>query len=330
MNKLFLFLFVFLFSYSVYGQTTKVAPKPAKPATPKPGTQKPVATKSSTPQPLLKNLDDSASYAIGYSMGNISKSQGLSVLNTSLVTRAFDDITKKRPCLMSETSSRDFLNKYVSQENQKGNVAKPSNQAILKTLNDSLSYAISLNHALFFSQQGITKINSALVTRALNDVLGNKPCLINDAIANNVMNKLMTEIQEKNVQVTIDAGNTFLANNKKKPGVNTTPSGLQYEVITMGTGIKPTAVDTFVCHYRGTLLDGTEFDASYKRNQPLIYGVSQVIRGWTEGLQLMPVGSKFKFYIPYTLAYGAFDNPPIPGGSMLIFELELLDVKKKG
>ncbi|HLG41431.1 MAG TPA: FKBP-type peptidyl-prolyl cis-trans isomerase, partial [Chitinophagaceae bacterium] len=127
----------------------------------------------------------------------------------------------------------------------------------------------------------------------------------------------------------IDAGNAFLENNKKRPGVKVTASGLQYEVITEGTGIKPAKADTFVCHYRGTLIDGTEFDASYNRGQPLIYPVTAVIPGWTEGLQLMPAGSKYKFYIPYKLGYGVFGSPPaIPGGAALIFEVELLDVKK--
>ncbi|MEQ1678950.1 MAG: FKBP-type peptidyl-prolyl cis-trans isomerase, partial [Chitinophagaceae bacterium] len=106
-------------------------------------------------------------------------------------------------------------------------------------------------------------------------------------------------------------------------------SGLQYEVITEGTGIKPTMADTFVCHYRGTLLNGTEFDASYNRGQPLTMALTDVVNGWKEGLQLMPVGSKFKLYIPHTLGYGASDYGPIPGGSVLVFDMELLDVKKK-
>jgi len=144
------------------------------------------------------------------------------------------------------------------------------------------------------------------------------------------MGSFMEKKQTEKIKPTIEEGRKFLAQNKLKPGVKTTASGLQYEIITEGTGIKPTAVDTFVAHYRGTLLNGTEFDASYNRGQPLTLGLGQVVRGWTEGLQLMPVGSKFKFYIPYELGYGAMGNgPAIPGGSMLIFELELLDLKKK-
>ena len=124
------------------------------------------------------------------------------------------------------------------------------------------------------------------------------------------------------------AGNTFLAENKKRPGVKSTASGLQYEVITEGTGVKPEATDSVTCNYRGTLINGTEFDNSYSRGQPVTFALDRVIHGWTEGLQLMTVGSRYKFYIPYTLGYGPFDNGPIPGGSALIFEVELLNVKK--
>ncbi|MGB3155233.1 MAG: FKBP-type peptidyl-prolyl cis-trans isomerase, partial [Chitinophagaceae bacterium] len=166
--------------------------------------------------------------------------------------------------------------------------------------------------------------------RAINDILGKKTTLVDDMAANTLLNNYMSKQQEAKVKPAIEEGKKFLAQNKLKPGVKTTASGLQYEVIPEGTGIKPTAVDTFVCHYRGTLLNGTEFDASYNRNQPLQMAVNQVIPGWTEGLQLMAIGSKYKFYIPYDIGYGVAGNgPQIPGGSTLLFEVELLDVKKK-
>ena len=208
--------------------------------------------------------------------------------------------------------------------------AKPFvQQPGLKTLNDSASYAIGVSVASFYKQQGISSLNTALVSRAINDILAGKKALLDDQAANACVTKLMNEMQEDKAKPIIEEGKAFLEKNKKRPEVKTTASGLQYEVITEGTGIKPTILDTFVCHYRGTLINGTEFDASYNRGEPLIYPVSKVIRGWTEGLQLMPVGSKYKFYIPYNLAYGTNDQgPAIPGGSMLIFELELLDVKK--
>jgi FKBP-type peptidyl-prolyl cis-trans isomerase FklB len=200
--------------------------------------------------------------------------------------------------------------------------------SILKTLNDSASYAVGMSVANFYKQQGISKLNATMVSKAINDILSGKQPLCSDETANIVMNRYMNNLQEEKAKPIIAEGQKFLAKNKLRPEVKTTASGLQYEVIKEGTGIKPTAVDTFVCHYRGTLLNGTEFDASYNRNQPLEMGVNQVIQGWKEGLQLMPVGSKYKFYVPYTLAYGAFDNNNIPGGSMLTFEVELLAVKK--
>lgn len=122
-------------------------------------------------------------------------------------------------------------------------------------------------------------------------------------------------------------GQKFLAENATKEGVQTTASGLQYKVETMGTGPKPVATDTVKVHYRGTLLDGTEFDSSYARNEPISFGLNRVIAGWTEGVQLMPVGSKFMFYIAPDLAYGEGGGGPIPPNSTLVFEVELLDIE---
>jgi FKBP-type peptidyl-prolyl cis-trans isomerase len=122
------------------------------------------------------------------------------------------------------------------------------------------------------------------------------------------------------------AGENFLAANKKKAGVKTTASGLQYEVIREGTGPKPTAQDTVTVNYAGTLINGTEFDNSYKRGEPITFPLRGVIAGWTEGLQLMSTGAKYKFYIPHQLAYGTNDVGTIPAGSVLVFEVELLKI----
>ncbi|MEO6612002.1 MAG: FKBP-type peptidyl-prolyl cis-trans isomerase [Chitinophagaceae bacterium] len=202
---------------------------------------------------------------------------------------------------------------------------------LLKNASDSLSYVLGEVAAFNLVQQGLgeIKVNGTAFLRGMTDITGKKPTLVNDIAANEMLNKFLSKEQEKKVQPNIEEGKKFLAQNKLKPGVKTTGSGLQYEVITEGTGIKPTEVDTFVVNYRGTLLNGTEFDASYKRNQPLTMPMNKVIRGWTEGLRLMAVGSKYKMYIPYELGYGSNDNGLIPGGSLLIFEIELLDVKKK-
>lgn len=287
------------------------------------------ATRQSAGMTQLKSLEDSASYAIGYSVANIGKSQSVVKLNEALVAKAFADVMESKVPLFNDSVSNSIMNRVMSGQFDSVLVNTTGLQSPgIKSLNDSISYALSLNHATFFYQQGINRVDTGLLTMAVRHVLRNQPTLINDSLANNIMNRLMVKIQELAVRPNIEKGMAFLEANKKRKEVVTTPSGLQYEVLKQGTGPRPAALDTFVCHYRGTLIDGTEIDASYNRGEPLVMGVSQVIKGWTEGLQLMPTGSKYKFYIPYTLGYGPFDNPPIPGGSILIFEIELLDVKK--
>lgn len=198
----------------------------------------------------------------------------------------------------------------------------------LKTLADSASYAVGLSVANFYKQQGITKLNSSLVSKAISDMLAGKKPLLDDAASNMVLNNYLMKLQADKSKPRIDSGNAFLAKNKTRPGVKTTPSGLQYEVLRDSAGAKPTAADSVTCHYKGTLLNGTVFDNSYDRGQPITFSLGGVIKGWTEGLQLMSVGSKYKFYIPYTLGYGPSDYGPIPGGSMLTFEVELLEIRK--
>lgn len=199
----------------------------------------------------------------------------------------------------------------------------------LKTLDDSASYAIGINVGRFYEGQGVTKINATLLAKGISDVLQKKQMALDDQQMNILMNRYMTQLQEQKSKSNILAGQQFLAANKKKAGVTTTASGLQYEVIRMGTGPKPTAADSVTVHYAGTLLDGSEFDNSFKRGEPITFPLGRVISGWTEGLQLMPVGSKFKFYIPYQLAYGTHEQPGIPGGSVLVFEVELIAIPGK-
>lgn len=208
----------------------------------------------------------------------------------------------------------------------------PKPVSILKTNADSVSYVLGEVVAFSMTEKGLGDVkitNSTAFIRAINDVLGKKPTLLDDVTANSLLNIYMTKLQSEKVKPTIEEGKKFLAQNKLKPGVKTTSTGLQYEVITEGTGIKPTMVDTFVVNYRGTLLNGTEFDASANRGVPLTMPLSNVVDGWKEGLQLMAIGSKYKFWIPYNLGYGVMGQGQIPGGAMLIFDLELLDVKKK-
>lgn len=201
--------------------------------------------------------------------------------------------------------------------------AAPANP--LKTKIDSVSYAIGVQVADFYkNQQNIPNLNTAAMSKAINDIYTNKKTALTVDQSMSMLMRFFNPALDK----TIGEGEAFLAANKKRPGVKTTASGLQYEVLQEGTGAKPTAQDTVVAHYKGTLINGVEFDNSYNRNTPLTIGVGQVVKGWIEGLQLMSVGGKYKLYIPYNLAYGMNDSGPIPGGSVLIFEMELLDVKK--
>lgn len=205
--------------------------------------------------------------------------------------------------------------------------AKPA-APLLKNMEDSASYAVGISVANFYKQMGVKKLNTSIVSKAINDLLSAKKPLMDDNTANSVMNAYISKMQAQKSQPNVAAGEKFLAENKKKPGVMVTPSGLQYEIINAGAGEKPTAADSVTVHYRGTFLNGEKFDASYDRGEPITFALGGVIKGWTEGLQLMSVGAKYKLYVPYQLAYGPSDYMQIPGGSMLTFEVELLEIRK--
>lgn len=211
---------------------------------------------------------------------------------------------------------------------QTGKAPKPA-PALLKSEYDSASYAVGMSVASFYKQQGFTKLNGNMVVKGMNDVFGNQKTQLDKAAANSVLTEYMNTLNIAKAKGTIEAGKKLMDENKKRPTVKTTASGLQYEVLTEGTGVSPTAEDSVTCNYVGTFLDGKEFDNSYNRGQPITFPLNQVIAGWTEALQLMKVGAKYRLWIPYTLGYGASDYNNIPGGSTLIFEVELLDVKKK-
>lgn len=193
----------------------------------------------------------------------------------------------------------------------------------LRNLTDSASYALGMSVANFYKQQGFKNLNTACIAKAINDVQGGRKTAFNEEQANESIMYFANPL----LRSTIDEGKKFLATNKNKAGIKTTASGIQYEVLKETQGARPKATDTVVVNYAGTLLNGTEFDNSYKRGKPVEFPLNGVIKGWTEGLQLMPVGSKYKFYIPYNLGYGLNGNGPIPGGATLVFEVELLSVK---
>ena len=179
------------------------------------------------------------------------------------------------------------------------------------------------------------EVDPAIVVKGMQDAIaGNKP-LLTEEETRAVLMQLQEEARQKQAAKAQEVGGAnktegeaFLAANKTKEGVITTPSGLQYKILKAGTGPKPTAADTVVCNYRGTLLNGTEFDSSYKRGQPLTFPVNGVIKGWTEALQLMPVGSKWQLFIPAQLAYGERGaGADIGPNATLIFEVELVSIQ---
>lgn len=209
-------------------------------------------------------------------------------------------------------------------------VAKTSRPATTTTsakpfrnIADSASYALGMSVANFYKQQGFKDLNTTLIAKAINDVQAGKAPLFSEQQAN----ECIMYYVNPSLRTTLDEGKTFLASNKNKSGILTTASGIQYQVLKEAIGAKPKPTDTVVVNYVGTLLNGTEFDNSFKRGQPIEFALTNVIRGWTEGLQLMSVGSKYKFFIPQELGYGLNGNGPIPGGATLIFEIELLNIK---
>jgi len=230
-----------------------------------------------------------------------------------------------------------------------GPAAKPRTQPVLtlKTQKDKASYAVGLNVGRNLGaqlHQQSVELDQAILLRGVKDALAGGKTLLTDDEVKAVLTQLQTEVrtrqqekmkaEQEKMKVAAEGnkkeGEEFLAANKTKEGVVTLPSGLQYKILTEGTGPKPAAADTVSCNYRGTLLNGTEFDSSYKRGQPASFPVTGVIKGWTEALQLMPVGSKWQLFIPAELGYGDRGaGADIGPGATLIFEVELLSIQSK-
>ena len=192
---------------------------------------------------------------------------------------------------------------------------------------DKVAYALGLSIGQNLAQSGVKTINSQDFVSGMQDVLsGNKP-QISLQEAQTVLNTFFKELEAKAAGAAKEEGERFLAENAKRPSVKVTPSGLQYEVLEATIGQKPKATDTVKVHYEGTLPDGTVFDSSYRRGEPISFALNQVIAGWTEGLQLMSVGSKYKLFIPYHLGYGERGaGASIPPYAALVFTVELLGI----
>jgi len=221
----------------------------------------------------------------------------------------------------------------VNEPQTTGQVAAPKVE-ILKTELEKVSYIIGTQIAGTFKTQDI-EVNLDSLLLGLKDALEGKQLALSQSEMKVVYTRFQQQMkakqaakQAKEAAENLAAGTAFLEANKAKEGVKVLPSGLQYKVITEGTGNTPTADDKVKTHYRGTLIDGTEFDSSYKRNKPAEFPVKGVIKGWTEALQLMKEGGKWELYIPANLAYGERGRPGIPANSTLIFEIELLEIVK--
>lgn len=262
---------------------------------------------------VIKNQMDSLAYTMG-----MAQTQGLRDYLTGKMemdTTYFDDFIRGLKEVATSTDKKQnayHLGILIGQQ---------LNSQMLKGVNEEI-----------FGKETTQSIDKDLYLEGFIAGTMGKGGIISVDAAQKYVQENMEKIKDKNLEqqygANKEAGIKFLAENKTKEGVVTTASGLQYKIITKGTGEIPTADSKVKVHYKGTLLDGTEFDNSYKRNEPATFGAGQVIKGWTEALTLMPVGSKWELYIPYDLAYGSRDAGPIKPFSTLVFEVELLGIEK--
>lgn len=226
--------------------------------------------------------------------------------------------------LLSLSFSLSFAQKKSKQK------ASDKDKKTFNTLIDSVSYSIGVSIGKNIKDQGFDTINADLLALALKDAIGKKTLLITPENAEKVLQNYFTNMQQQKSEKNLKDGAKFLEENKKKAGVVTLPSGLQYQVLKEGDGSKPKETDKVTTHYHGTLLDGTVFDSSVERKQPATFPVNGVIPGWVEALQLMKVGSKWKLFVPSNLAYGERGaGGAIGPNETLIFEVELLEIEQQ-
>ena len=194
---------------------------------------------------------------------------------------------------------------------------------------EKLSYALGMVIAHNLKGMGVSALDNAAFAQAVSDVMGGATTTMSDAEAQRTVSEFMQKQQAEAGKAVREAGEKFLAENAEKPGVVVLPSGLQYTVITEGPGAKPKATDRVKCHYEGTLTNGQVFDSSYRRGEPAVFPLNGVIAGWTEGVQLMAEGAKYRFFIPYHLAYGERGaGQSIPPYAALVFDVELIEIVK--
>lgn len=309
--------------------------------------------KQANPVSVMQTPNDSILYAYGVSLTEQGLEQYL--IQSKVITDTAEVSLKYRNLITNAANPQEKV-KLENELKSKIDSINTSNtenlEMLLKGINERLhssdqnfAYGKGLEvgdqinrMSVEFSKQVLGNdesvvLNKQAILLGLTNALKKQPLLIENSneMVQERINALQAKEQEAkkiaNAEV-IAKGNKFMAENATKEGVVTLPSGLQYKIVTQGTGATPTAEDRVKVHYHGTLIDGKVFDSSVNRGEPITFGVSQVIPGWTEALQLMPVGSKWILYIPYNLAYGDRDGGPIPAYSNLIFEVELLSIEK--
>ncbi|MDR0296353.1 MAG: FKBP-type peptidyl-prolyl cis-trans isomerase [Prevotellaceae bacterium] len=293
------------------------------------------AQKNAFPKGVTAAQVDSLSYSLGVMMGMNFQQSKLAYLDMSVYTQAIGDVLAEKDQKIDMMAAQMFLQDYfmkMQELEQEGMESVAGSAAQI----DSLSYSLGVMMGVQFQQSKLNYLNMPTYVQAIEDVLAEKELRFDMMAAQMFLQTYFTKIQEiereemeKVAAKNLEEGQKFLAKNKKEKGVIETPSGLQYKIITEGNGPKPAETDMVEAHYIGTLIDGTKFDSSYDRGETMTFPLNGVIKGWTEGLQLIPEGSKVFFYIPSELAYGSQSRGlQLPGNSTLIFEIELIKVIK--
>ncbi len=279
-----------------------------------------------TSAPDLKTPQDSLAYSLGVDYASSLAEAEIAGLNIDAFTKGLNDVLEGKELEVSDEEVaqqvRDFVTKMRSPE------ATPED----KNINDEkVAYAFGIDYGSNLKKSGLTDFNESAFAGAVNATMAGESednvLLIDAEAARDIIQTQFTAIQAKKGEANKAKGEEFLSKNKEREGITVTESGLQYEVMTEGTGAKPAAEDKVRVHYHGTLIDGTVFDSSVDRGEPAEFPVGGVIKGWVEALQLMPVGSKWKLYIPADLAYGERGaGGDIGPQETLIFEVELLEI----